>query len=199
MLVRSSSEMLGVGGDDLEQDDSARRNSSRREEFLDLLRTHKHQVFNFIFCILQNMHDTEDVFQQTSLALWENYEQYKPGSNFGAWATRVARHRVSQFIRSRQRNRHLYFTDEIIDRISETPFSSPEVQQARMKALAACREKLSIRDQRLLALCYGGANSIRDAAMQIGRPVETVYSSLTRIRGRLRVCIERNLAREVGS
>ena len=172
---------------------------TRREEFLDLLRTHKHQVFNFIFCVLQNMHDTEDVFQQTALALWQHFDEFTPGSSFSAWAIRVARHRVAQYIRTRQRNRHQYFTEEVIDRLAESSFPTPQAQAARLQALAACRQKLSLADQQLLALCYGGADSIREAANQLGRPAETVYSSLTRIRSRLRGCIERRLAQEAVS
>jgi RNA polymerase sigma-70 factor (ECF subfamily) len=181
------------------QESASQSAVERREEFLSLLRAHKHQVFNFIFCILQNMHDTEDVFQQTALALWENYDEFTPGSNFGAWATRIARHRVAQFIRSRQRNRHHYFTDELIARLAECPFPSQEAQEAQLQALASCRKKLSPPDQRLLLLCYGGAESIRDAARQLGRPAETVYCSLTRIRSRLRQCIERSISREARS
>jgi RNA polymerase sigma-70 factor (ECF subfamily) len=142
------------------------------------------------------MPDAEDVFQQTSVALWENYDQFTPGTNFGAWATSVARHRVAQFIRCKQRDRHSYFPDDVIDELAACPFAPPDVQEARLKALGECRKRLPAADQRLIALCYGGAGSIRDAANQIGRPVQTVYCSLTRIRARLRECIERRLARE---
>ena len=189
----------GISVADVEHGKSSPCIANRREEFLELLRQHKHQVFNFIFCVLQDMHDSEDVFQQTSLAIWEHYEQFTPGSNFGAWATQVARHRVSQLIRSRQRNRHLYFADEVIARLAECPFPPPGVQEAQLEALAACRKKLSAADQRLLKLCYGGAETIREAAKQLGRPADTVYCSLTRIRNRLRACIERSVAREASS
>lgn len=198
VLVRGSSDISAIDQMGV-QEHAPFPAAARREEFLDLLRAHKHQIFNFIFCVLQNMHDTEDVFQHTALALWQHFDEFTPGSNFAAWAICVARHRVAQFIRTRQRNRHQYFTEEVIDRLAEGPFPTPQAHEARLQALAACRQKLSVADQRLLSLCYGGADSIREAATQLGRPVETVYSSLTRIRSRLRGCIERRLAQEATS
>ena len=169
--------------------------ASREEEFIELLTCHKHQLFNFIFCILHSLSDAEDVFQQTSIALWKNFDQFESNSDFAAWASKVARYRVLNFLRSKRRER-LYFSEEVIAQFAECPFESNEVQAARLRALCECRQKLSSRDQALISICYGGGEPIRDAAARIGRPVQAVYTSLQRIRRALFECIERQLARE---
>lgn len=169
--------------------------TDRREAFIELLTQHKHQLFNLIYCILQNSSDAEDVFQQTSLALWESFDRFQPGTNFGAWASQVARYRISHFLRSKRRDQ-LYFSDELIEQLAECPFESYEMQELRLAALSACRQKLSQADQRLIAICYGTSGTIREAASQIGRPAQAVYGSLSRIRNMLHDCIERRLARE---
>jgi RNA polymerase sigma-70 factor (ECF subfamily) len=138
--------------------------------------------------------DAEEVFQQTSIALWENFDQFEPDSDFGAWAAKVARFRTLNFLRSKRRER-LYFSDSIIAQLAECPFEPNDVQAKRLRALSECRQKLTSSDQALVALCYCG-EPIRDVAAQIGRPVRTVYKSLARIRRLLFECIERNIARE---
>jgi RNA polymerase sigma-70 factor (ECF subfamily) len=168
--------------------------SSKEDVFIDLLASHKHQIFNFIFCIVHTLSDAEDVFQQTSIALWENFDQFEPNSDFAAWAAKVARHRTLHFLRTKRRER-LYFSDNVIAQLAECPFESNEVQDRRLQALSGCRTKLSANDQALVGMCYRG-DPIRDVAHEIGRPVQAVYKSLARIRRLLFECIERALAQE---
>jgi RNA polymerase sigma-70 factor (ECF subfamily) len=163
-------------------------------EFIELLTSHKHQIFNYIFCVLHSLADAEDVFQQTSIALWENFDQFEPNSDFGAWATKFARHRILNFLRSRRRER-LSFSENLIEQLAECPFETNEEQAFRMRALGECRQRLTDSDQKLLSMCYGG-EKIRNVATEIGRPVQAVYKSLARIRRMLFDCIERKVAQE---
>jgi RNA polymerase sigma-70 factor, ECF subfamily len=181
--------------DRLQEGDVASGRPSREEEFISLLTHHKHQLFNLIFCMVQSLPDTEDVFQQTTMALWNKFDDFQLGTDFGAWASRVARYRALNFIRSKRRERVL-FSEGLIAQLAECRFDSAELQDARLRALAACREKLSQADQMLLAACYGREGTIREAAKIIGRPVGAVYDSLSRIRGALYDCIGRTLSRE---
>ena len=176
------------------QDTISSECASREEEFIELLASHKHQIFNFIFCVLHSLSDAEEVFQQTSIALWEHFDQFQPNSDFAAWAAKVARFRTLNFLRARRRER-LFFSESVIAQIAECPFESNEVQDMRLRALSECRQKLTSSDQALVAMCYRG-DPIREVAIKIGRPVQAVYKSLARIRRMLFDCIERKLARE---
>jgi RNA polymerase sigma-70 factor (ECF subfamily) len=168
--------------------------ASREEEFIELLTSHKHQIFNFIFCIVHSLSDAEDVFQQTSIALWQDFDQFKSNSDFAAWAMTVARFRTLNYLRSKRRER-LYFSEDLIAQIAECPFESTEIQDTRLKALSECCQKLSPKDQELVAMCYR-EDRIRSVADRIGRPVQAVYKSLARIRRALFECIERQIASE---
>jgi RNA polymerase sigma-70 factor (ECF subfamily) len=167
-----------------------------QERFVELLTRHRAQVFYYIFCIVQTMADAEDVFQQTTMAMWSNFEQFTPGTDFVAWAIRIARFRALGFLRSKRRDR-IVFSEELIEQLTGQALSeSADIQDARLEALESCRKKLSPQDQQLLKLCYGGCGNIGDAAQQIERPLGAVYDSLSRIRRALFNCIRRTLARE---
>src|SRR5690606_27673315 len=165
------------------------------EAYVMLLRQHQNQLFGYIYCMVRNLPDAEDVFQQTSITLWDKFSEFTPGTNFGAWAKAVARNKSLAFLRSQRRER-AKFSDEVLDQLAERDLWSPEALEERLTALARCRQKLSRMDQVLLSKCYGVASTIREVADQLGRPVDSVYSSLSRIRRALYDCIQRSLATE---
>jgi len=55
---------------------------------------------------------------------------------------------------------------------------------------------LSEADQNLLRLCYDGGRIIKQIAEEVGRPPQSTYNSLCRIRRRLFDCIRRLAARK---
>jgi RNA polymerase sigma-70 factor (ECF subfamily) len=142
--------------------------------------------------MVHSLQDTEDVFQQATLTMWDRFSDFQPGTDFTAWAAQIARHKALNFLAARGRQR-LCFSQEFIEELAQIEESTNDDQEARLKALASCREKLSPVDQQLLERCYGGAGSIREAAKQIGRPVGSVYDSLSRIRHALLGCIQRKM------
>src|SRR5690242_1077981 len=51
----------------------------RSADFLDLLQRHRSQLFSYILSLVNNLSDSEDLFQQTSLVLWQNFSKFEPG------------------------------------------------------------------------------------------------------------------------
>lgn len=186
---------VGPADDRGAEDRDPERRGQREEEFIRLLTRHKNQLFNFIFCLVQALPDAEDVFQQSTIAMWDRFEQFAPGSDFLAWASCIARYRALNFLRAKRRER-VCFSEDLVNQFSDRVFDRPDLHEVRLKALAACRGKLAQADQELLGKCYGGSTSIREAATHVGRPVGAVYDSLSRIRRALFACIRRTLASE---
>jgi RNA polymerase sigma-70 factor, ECF subfamily len=176
-----------------ENSSSTRR--ERDDQYVELLTRHKSQLFRFVFALVHSLPDAEDVFQQSAITMWDKFGEFQPGTDFYAWACSIARFKALDFFKAKGRQR-LYFSDGLIEEIAQRNRWDPELQQAKLRALANCRDKLSENDQQLLAACYGGGGNIRDAASQLGRPVGSVYDSLSRIRRALHGCIKRTLASE---
>ncbi len=74
-----------------------RSSSAREGEFAEDLRRHQTQIFGFIYSLVRNFDDADDLFQQTSLVLWKKYDRYDPSKSFVAWACGVARFEVAEF------------------------------------------------------------------------------------------------------
>ena len=73
--------------EDVNRGDIHRAPAKRKEEFIELITKHWHQLFNLIFCVVQNFSDAEDLFQQSTMALWADFDKFEPGTDFGAWAS----------------------------------------------------------------------------------------------------------------
>jgi RNA polymerase sigma-70 factor (ECF subfamily) len=160
-----------------------------------LLSDHKGRVFRYIYCLVRSLQDAEDVFQQTAVTLWDKFDEFDLTTNFATWACTIARFKALRYLESKGRQR-LIFSEDLLGELVQNDACLPELHDARLNALAKCRERLSDADQRLLLACYGGEQSIIDAAAKVGRPVGSVYDSLSRIRRALYSCIERTLGSE---
>ena len=72
--------------------------------------------------------EAEELTQEVYFKLWENLHRYKPGSNFMAWAWRVAKNLIIDTYRRARREREAAWLDpEILDRLpgSEDPHEPP--------------------------------------------------------------------------
>jgi RNA polymerase sigma-70 factor (ECF subfamily) len=164
------------------------------EEYVQLLNQYKKPLFRLILCMVRSPSDAEDLFQQTAITMWDKFRDFEPGTNFFAWASTIARYKVRDFIKSSARQR-VYFSDAVIEKLAAQPIE-PDAEEARLRALGNCRQKLSKRDQTLLAACYTGGETIAEVAERTGKSAGSVYANLWRVRRMLYACIQRTLARE---
>jgi len=170
--------------------------SHRIDEFTELSGACQLQLLGYIYSTLRNLDDAEDVYQQTCIIMWRKFDEYESGTDFLKWACTIARYEVLNFIRSRK-NQARYFSDDFLENIAPIPRQENMARgEARQRALAGCLGRLKKTDHQLIMRCYRGRGKILDVAKEIGRPADSVYSSLRRIRSVLYDCINRTLALE---
>jgi RNA polymerase sigma-70 factor (ECF subfamily) len=172
--------------------------SDRKGEFAALLRHHQNQLFGYIYSLIRDLDDADDLFQQTSLVLWDKFALFDASKSFIAWACGVARFEVSNFLRSRSRQRLLFSDDLAMILIDAHEELGDELLEERRTALAECMKRLRPRDQQLLDACYGRSARIPEVAQGWGRSSQSVHNSLRRIRRTLFECVNRSLAHEGG-
>jgi RNA polymerase sigma-70 factor, ECF subfamily len=164
--------------------------------FSALLRDGRSRVFGYLLALVQNLADAEDLYQQTALLLWEKFDQYRPGTDFGSWATTVAHFTALNFLR-RQSRRRVLFSEAALMRLSEAQAELTTAEcTARSDALVECLETLPAGERRLVRLRYEGERTVQDIAQHEQRTVGAVYTALSRIRKSLLACVERRVAKE---
>jgi RNA polymerase sigma-70 factor (ECF subfamily) len=165
----------------------------RTSEFLALFTAHDRGLRKYILTLLGDSESTQEVFQETSATLWQKFDEFEPGSNFFAWACRIAYFEVLEFRRRRRRHR-LTFNEGLLATLSSDLVEREGVLQARRMALPDCMERLPVVDRELVEQRYAGGETILEIAERTGRSVHALYKALGRIRRTLMKCIEDSVA-----
>ncbi|MBN1589596.1 MAG: sigma-70 family RNA polymerase sigma factor [Pirellulales bacterium] len=167
-------------------------------EFVQLQTKHQQRVFSFILTLVPHWPDAEEILQETNMVLWRKQKQYEPGTDFVRWANQVAYFEVLKH-RKRQQGHVKQFSEAFIEDVAEEAFKLSGPLQAQRDALAACLEKLPVKDRALVSHRYLEGATTKTVAASVGRSVEAVYKSLQRIRGALLGCIRRTVVAEEGA
>src|SRR4051794_9938980 len=61
--------------------------SWQQDQFVEQFIRSQGRVYAYIVTLLPNRDDTEEVFQQTSLALWKKWQEFDPTRDFVRWAS----------------------------------------------------------------------------------------------------------------
>jgi RNA polymerase sigma-70 factor, ECF subfamily len=168
---------------------------TRAEEFLLQYSGCEGWLLAYLMALLGNRDDAEEVFQETTLALWRSFDEFIPGSDFTRWAKRVAFHRVLTF--RKKKHRHGFPQSEaFLDAVHTADERQAEATTSRLRALDDCVQRLPDSDRRLVSMRYTAKQTIPQLAQQFNRSASAINKALRRIRRVLMVCIDRTLSRE---
>ncbi len=166
------------------------------KEFIRLFAIHQRPIYRYIFTLLPDQDRAEDVFQETVMALWEKFGEYRVGEPFLPWAYQFAYFKVLEQ-RKKDRRDPVLLDDDVLQILAEEQLHENDQLEAQLKALSTCMAKLTENEQRLLLVRYDGRATVTQIAEQTGRLAETLYRVLHRARKKLLLCIERTLALDV--
>ncbi len=167
-------------------------NPERVDAFVRLLGQHQRRVFLYVLSLVPHWNDAEEIVQEANLVLWREFHQFIPGTNFLAWACKVAFHQVLAWRKRKQRDR-LEFSDAILEAIAEEASTAADILEERNELLAGCIDKLPAAQRELLRLRYSEGFEIERVAEKAGRSVEAAYRALSRIRQTLHDCVTHHL------
>ena len=70
----------------------------RHNLFSELIARHQSQLYAYIFAIVRNWEDADDLFQSVCVVLWQKFESFRSDSNFFSWARQTAKFEVRKFL-----------------------------------------------------------------------------------------------------
>jgi RNA polymerase sigma-70 factor (ECF subfamily) len=124
------------------------------------------------------------------------YDQFELGTDFVKWVSVIAHNQVRKFRRDAKRT-GFQLSDATCERLAADAARGADLFDFRRDALRQCLGKLATGDRQLVQRCYSDSTaSFKTIAEEVGRPVNTVYKALNRIRRALHECIDRSLAAE---
>src|SRR5215813_12615297 len=90
-----------------------------RKRLIALMTRHQRQIFSYIYVLVPNRSDAEDLLQETSLVICEKFHEFREGTDFVAWACQIAYWRV-RYSRQKFARSKVVFDQEIVDVLAKT-------------------------------------------------------------------------------
>ena len=145
-----------------------------------LVTVHARRVFAICLGCLGNVHDAEDMAQQTLLNGFSKIRQIRDDERFGPWISRIAKNLCTDFIR-KQKLRH--------NSLSQATVASRDTVKA-YPSLERALVKLPEESRLVLMLFYFNGQSTRAIAEALSIREAAVQTRLSRARKRLRRLLE---------
>jgi RNA polymerase sigma-70 factor, ECF subfamily len=164
---------------------------SADENFVQLLTAEQFKLLRYIAILLGDPEAARNVLQDTNLVLWRKASEFQPGSNFSAWARKVAYWEVRAYVRDEKRDRHV-FSEEVIEQLAEQTSEEPYDAEMRV-SLRHCLQHISKSNLHILQKRYEEGMSISALAKQFGKSDSAMKVGLLRLRRALLKCIRQRL------
>ncbi len=170
--------------------------TDRTEEFLTLLNAHEAVLSAFVHSLVRPAADALDVLQETRLVLWRGFDQFEPGTNFAAWAKKVAFYQILTYRRKAKRP-ETELSEAFLESVAAELTENGKRYDRRAEALKYCVKKLSRPHRRVLFMRYSRDMGIEEIAEAVERTEGAVYRLLSRIRLSLQDCVTRRMANPI--
>jgi RNA polymerase sigma-70 factor (ECF subfamily) len=165
------------------------------EQFVQLFAKHQRGVQAYIWTLVPNRADSDDLMQETSVSLWRKWPEFDHKRDFFHWACGVAFIEVLRY-RRRVASKRMCFSEDLMETLAVEFVENSEMYELRTSALQSCLEKLGERDRQIIESRYRRGATAQEVADEFRRPVSTLYKMVARIRDRLYMCIEGTIARQ---
>ena len=167
-----------------------------RVQFARVFAQNDRWLFAYLVTLLGSPADAEEVFQEVCVILWRDYDKFDPTTSFMKWASVIAHHQVHRFRRTQSRLAKP-LSDTVVDLLADDAVVKADLMDSRRLALHDCLKKLPVSDLELVQNCYSDSRrSMKTVAELLGRPANTIYKAMNRIRRSLHGCIDRKLSVE---
>ena len=168
-------------------------------EFVLLITRHQASIYAYILTIHPNRVAAQDILQETNLVLCRKVSEFEAGTNFKAWAFRIAYWQTMAHLKRVQRSGLVSLEPDVLELVAQEAEEEIADFEERHFALKACLGKLPPGDTSILLAHYQSGESLADISGRLGRTRDALKQVLLRIRRTLRTCIERQLAIQPGN
>jgi len=162
------------------------------QNLIRLLAQHHQALHRYLFALLGNAEDANDVLQETSVALFLKLDQFDDSKPFLPWAYRFAYLEVLKW-REKISSRPLLLDTDVVELLACNRESEDTLLQRRMSVLRECFQVLPSNDVYAIRARYFEGIHADDIAKSLGQSRRTLFRELERIRKVLMDCIDTKL------
>lgn len=177
---------------------SSLRDNSTSSIFMSLFEADKNRLYAYIYAYVLDYTAADDIFQETSMTLWREFEKFELGSNFSKWANGIAFNRVLSF-RQNHKKYKLGINDDIIQELADV-VAVAEIditsKPSKWLHLQHCSEQLSAPLKNVYHAFYVEELKAKDIAKKTGRSIYAIRKVIHKLRKILFDCVEQKITED---
>jgi len=161
------------------------------EAYKELFYRYQKKLFSYIFHLVRNKDETEDILQNVFSKMYKNIGNFDTSRKFSSWIYRIAHNESINFIK-RKSKRYTVSWDDIAtskDKLDTATNDEPQedrwLRQEVTKEIAEAIKKLPERYQQVLILRYFQEYSYEDIGKILNKPVNTIGTLINRAKKKL--------------
>ena len=160
-----------------------------------LVHEHADMLTAYLYAVVGDPADVEDLFQDTMLVAWRRLDDFDDPGAFGSWLRGIARNLV---LNHRRRNARRLCDELVLDRLDfwlERIAAQPgDKWDDKLEALRTCVDSLPAHYKAVIQHRYFKQKSIQQVGESLSVTIATVKKQLQRARSLVLDCMQKKLA-----
>jgi RNA polymerase sigma-70 factor, ECF subfamily len=164
-------------------------------DFVELMTEFQGRLFGYVMTLTGDPDAANDILQETNVVLWKQSQQFELGTNFKAWAFRIAHFQFMAYRQRRLREKVLY-SDDLLATLAAEYKELDEQYDQRADALEQCLALIAPRSRDAIRMRYADGLPLTALAQKLNRTSNAVSQLLFRARCWLLECVKRQNDKE---
>ena len=168
------------------------KHDDKESSYIRLLTANYVRIKSFIYSMLPNEADADDVMQEASIIMWKKFDSYVPNTDFTAWAVTIAKYKVLEF-RRKNYSDNVMLDSQVLELLAKDNLNIFEQAEERTEILMECVNSLPEGDRDFIKLKYSHGLTLKKLANSFGLSVTSAFRNSARIHGLLQSCVQRKM------
>jgi len=165
--------------------------TKNREAYRELFRRYEKKLFAYIYHMVKNREETEDILQNVFAKTYRSIEHFDLDRKFSSWIYRIAHNEAINYLKRKNKKQFISFEDVSTSKDKlEASFSEDFIEDVWMRReenaeIDEALEKLSPKYREVLKMHYFSEYSYEKISEILHKPVNTVGTLINRAKKKL--------------
>lgn len=151
-----------------------------------LLNLYKGRIFSFVYRMVRNYHDAEDITFDTFVKCFRNLDRFDTSKKFTTWLFTIAHNTTRDFFR-KNKQEYEYFEET---HASPTDLAEEHEKKKKLERIDQCLAYLPPIDRELVVLFHREEYTYEEISTILNLPVTTIKTRLHRARKKLALLVK---------
>jgi len=155
--------------------------TSDKNLYAEIMEKYHNEIFKYIYNMVNNYNDTEDLVQEIFFKIYKNLKKYNPNkASFRTWMYRISKNHVINYLKSSKSkiNRNNLEYDDSINKSDENVEESVIKDNQINMILKAMEKILSPKNYEIMHLHYFSNLTVKEISQTLSIPDKTIYKAI---------------------